>query len=256
MNGAATFRVTLKTALLVGLGLHVCGCIVSREVHRPRPQPAHQLDLTGPLRMDWETEPGTDGSLHTPNSGSLFSDDKAMRVGDTVMVRVIQDSKGTKKANTDTKRSTSIAAKIKYWLGFEDELNSLTGYTQTEPEPERGTSTWEPNDLLSATSEKTFKGEGSTERNDSLEATISAIVTDVLANGSMVIYGHQTVTLNNEASVLTVQGIVRPSDVDNRNTVQSSRIANARIEFTGSGVITEEQHPGLAMRMFSWVWPF
>ncbi|MCE5231078.1 flagellar basal body L-ring protein FlgH [bacterium] len=203
----------------------------------------------------WKPAPPSDGSLWSASSVNQFSDDKASRRGDIVLVRINQKTAGTKAANTDTSRKASISAKIKYFLGLEDDVNKLTDYTKAGGGT-RGTATWDPVNLIDASSDRSFKGEGSTNRTDTLVATVSAIVTEVMANGNLRIYGTQTVTLNNEASVLTVQGIVRPADLDVNNAVGAERIADAHIEFNGSGIVTDNQHPGWATRVFDWVWPF
>jgi flagellar L-ring protein precursor FlgH len=221
------------------------GCAQVQRLYEPHPVAAAIEPLMPQAQPAPPSVELTAGSLWSPETQiPWFANDKAQRRGDTVLVRVLQKTSGTKQANTDTKRESSITAKILYWFGLEDNIGDLAGYD-------------DPNqNLIEAQSSREFSGQGSTERSDTLQATVSAIVTDVLRNGNLVVYGHQTVTLNSEASVLTVQGIVRPSDIDDNNSIDSTRIANARIEFTGSGVVNDTQHPGWAMRIFDWVWPF
>ncbi len=72
----------------------------------------------------------------------------------------------------------------------------------------------------------------------------------------MVIHGSQSLLINNERSLLTVDGIIRASDIAISNVVESDRIANAQIEVTGRGIVSDKQRPGLLMRAFDWVWPF
>jgi flagellar L-ring protein FlgH len=231
------------------------GCGVVQKAYEPRPVPAPLMPVEALASPRRAPVPPTDGSIWVPDqSENLFSGDKAFRKGDIVLVKVIQKNTGTKQANTDTQRKSTISAKIKYALGLEKSINKLTDYTNKNADGTTGP--WDPNDLINAESNSTFKGEGSTERSDALQATVSAIVTDVLTNGNLMIYGHQVVQVNNESSVLTVQGVVRPSDISDSNEIDSSRIANADIQFTGSGVLTDKQHPGWAVRVFDWVWPF
>ncbi|MEN6626587.1 MAG: flagellar basal body L-ring protein FlgH [Candidatus Sumerlaeia bacterium] len=226
-----------------------------KTAYEPRPAAPAMMPSPAAAMASWKPAPPSDGSLWNAGSVNPFSDDKASRRGDIVLVRINQKTVGSKAANTDTSRKSSITAKIKYWLGLEDEVNKLNKYTQ-DGGGKRGTSTWDPVNLVDATSERSFSGEGSTNRSDALVATVSAIVTDVMANGNLRIYGTETVTLNHEASVLTVQGIVRPSDLDVDNAVSSERVADARIEFNGSGVVSDPQHPGWMTRVFDSVWPF
>jgi flagellar L-ring protein precursor FlgH len=243
---------------LAGVLLFAPGCMGIKKIHEPNPMPHAQLPTTPQANPDMSQFKRADGSIYNSRPTNLFADDKGLRQGDIVLVRVKQKNTGSKAGNTETKRESSISAKIKYLFGLEDDVNDLTGYTNVTKNAD-GTKTvgeWDPNNMLEASSSSSFKGDATTKRTDSLEATVSAIVTEVLSNGNLVIYGHQTVALNNESSVLTVQGIVRPSDLEDDNSVDSSRIANANIEFTGSGVITDKQHPGWGSRIFDWVWPF
>ena len=89
-----------------------------------------------------------------------------------------------------------------------------------------------------------------------MQATISCLVLDVLDNGNIFIKGHHIVQINYESSVLSVQGLIRTSDIGPDNTIDSTRIANASIQLEGSGVVSDKQHPGIAMRVFDAVWPF
>lgn len=254
---APTFRLALALALLAPLG----GCALERagrRIHQPTMAiPAPVMPVMPAASPIPPMDQRADGSLWTPGlSGNPFSDDKAFRRGDIVLVRVIQKSSGTKSANLDTKREASISARIKYLLGLEQCINDLTDYKAPAAAAGGSGSSWEPNDLISAESARAYKGQGSAARTDVLQATVSAVVTDVMSNGNLMIYGHQTVMLDNESSVLTVQGVIRPSDIDIDNSIDSARIANANIQFAGSGVITDQQHPGWGMRIFDWVWPF
>lgn len=231
--------------------LMASGCAAIKKAYQPMPKPAPIIPVMAQADpTPTPDEARGDGSIYASGGVNLFGDDKAMRRGDVLLVQVIQKSSGSKKADTDTKRNAKISATIKYALGLEESINETTNYEM----PVGGT--WDPNPLIDAESSNQFAGEGSTTRSDDLTALVSAVVTDVLSNGNLVVYGHQTVTLNNEASVLTVQGIVRPTDISPENIVLSTRIANANIEFTGSGVISDKQHPGWGTRIVDWVWPF
>jgi flagellar L-ring protein precursor FlgH len=248
-----------RWTLLACAGLACAGCLTGcrsllSQAYEPRTMPAPQLPIAKEARIEWPGESRTDGSLWSNSSMLWFADDKARQPGDVVLVQVVQRNTGTKNANTDTDRSSSFLASIRYFLGMEDDINTIQ--RGDEGTGTRGTTAWNPVPLVEAKTSNEFKGNGETARTDTLTATVSAVVTDILPNGNLVIYGHQSVTLNHEASMLTVQGIVRPSDISSTNVVQSERIANADIRFTGSGVITDKQHPGWAVRAMDWVWPF
>lgn len=233
---------TLSTVAVVAACLLSCGCAAVKQAYAPNPEPHPPVPVM-PQAIPPEIDVASlDGSLF-PAQGywSLYADTKALRRGDIVQVLVRQKNEGKKNATTQTERESSISASVRRLFGFEDEIqDATTGEAE----------------LIAVEAQNEFEGTGRTERKDDLTATVSAVVMDVLSNGNMVIYGHQVVTVNNEASVLTVQGLIRPFDIGPNNTIESSRIANANIEFAGSGVVTDKQHPGWGMRVFDWVWPF
>ena len=101
-----------------------------------------------------------------------------------------------------------------------------------------------------------YAGNGTTTRNDQLTASMTAMVTEVYPNGNLKILGHREVVVNSERQTMEVTGIVRPIDVDSRNTVQSTAIADAKISYTGFGVVDDKQHPGWLGRVFNFISPF
>ena len=109
---------------------------------------------------------------------------------------------------------------------------------------------------MAASSSASYDGQGSTRRSGSLEAMLTCKVVDVLPNGNLVIWGWKQVRSNRETQYLVLTGQVRPRDIQIDNTVQSSLLAEARIEYTGSGVVSDKQGPGFGQRLMNWVWPF
>jgi flagellar L-ring protein precursor FlgH len=225
------------------------------SIYKPNPKPAPKLAVAADARTTWKPAPVSDGSLWSANAGSIFTDVKAYHPGDIVLVSVDQTNTASKSAETDTSRDSSFTASINHFLGLEDKINGVTGYTK-DSGVKKSSASWSPVNLVDASTKNAFTGKGSTDRSDSLAATVSAVVTEVLPNGNLVIYGHQAVTVNQECSMLTVQGIVRPADIAADNTVESDRLANADIQFTGSGVMSDKQHPGWATRVLDWFLPF
>lgn len=193
-------------------------------------------------------------SVHENGSISLaydsIADVKAHKVGSIVQVRVVQSSQGTQSGATDSERSSSIGARITRLFGLEEAINKLVDF-DSDDNPGA-----QPPNLIETNSTSSFAGSASTTRQDNLTATVSAVVTKVLPNGYFVIDGSQVVQLNHEASVLRVRGIIRPSDIGPDNSLESTRIADARIEFNGQGVVSEKQRPGWGTRVFDRLWPF
>jgi flagellar L-ring protein FlgH len=77
-----------------------------------------------------------------------------------------------------------------------------------------------------------------------------------LPNGNLFVEGHRVVLVNNEEHHFYISGVVRPIDIDQENSVKSSMIADAEIEFTGRGVLSDNQQQGWLSRYFGWMWPF
>jgi flagellar L-ring protein precursor FlgH len=109
---------------------------------------------------------------------------------------------------------------------------------------------------IDASAKNKFGGKGATSREDTLTGTISAIVTEVLPNGDLRMEGKREVTVNSETQLMTISGIVRRVDVDTKNTVLSSAIADAKIEYSGLGVVDDVQRPGWLVRILDWIYPF
>jgi len=110
--------------------------------------------------------------------------------------------------------------------------------------------------LINANVKSTFDGSGSTSRQETLSATVSAKVIDVLTNGNLLIEGRRNVKVNNEDQIIIIDGTVRPADIGTDNTVNSIYIADAKISYTGKGIISDRQSPGWLMNIVDKVWPF
>jgi flagellar L-ring protein precursor FlgH len=179
-----------------------------------------------------------DGSLWPTDRAplSLFQDTKAGRVGDVVTVRIVENAKGSKDAKTAAERNSSVVASTDAFLGIP---SSTTGKLQVD-----------------ASYGGSFDGSGNTSRSGVLTADVTAVVTEVLPNGNMSIEGWREVLINDELERIWVSGVIRPQDIGPRNRVLSTVIADARIEYTGAGVVSDTQRPGWLVRILDWVWPF
>ena len=89
-----------------------------------------------------------------------------------------------------------------------------------------------------------------------MTAYLTARVVQVFPNGQMVVRGAREVQVNNETQYIFVQGVIRPEDVSSNNIILSTYIADARIELTGYGAVSDKQRPGWGTRVLDWVWPF
>jgi flagellar L-ring protein precursor FlgH len=180
------------------------------------------------------------GSLFNAEfANDLYSDRKALRTGDIITVVLRETTAASKAANNQTKRDTS--ANINPLIGLGGNAVNLGGDSI-----ELG---------LSATN--AFKGDAQANQSNSLFGNISVNVVRVLPNGNLVIRGEKWLTLNTGEEFIRLEGLVRPKDVAADNTVQSNRIANARIQYSGKGQNQESQSPGWLARFFlSTLMPF
>ena len=182
------------------------------------------------------------GSLWEPDNGRafMFEDRRASRIGDIVIVQIVEQHSGSKSANTKSDRSTSLGASA--GGGFFDITDLLGDFRN----------------LFNAdvSSSNEFEGDGSTSRQDSLTGTIAAQVVEVFPNGDLRIQGKRQVKVNSETQTMMIKGIVRRIDLDTQNTVLSSAVANADISYTGLGAVDDVQSPGWAVRAFNWLTPF
>ncbi len=181
------------------------------------------------------------GSLWQAGSVSPVDDFKARKLGDIVTVVIVEEASASKQASTGTKREAGISASIPNFMGIETTVLA---------------DKLDLNSLIKANTSSDFGGSGTTTRKDVLNATISARVTDVLANGDLRIEGSRSVKVNNEEQIIILQGTVRPKDINHDNMISSSQIADARITYSGNGIINDRQQPGWLFNFIDKIWPF
>lgn len=199
-------------------------------------------DYQGPLALG---DPGVGASLWKESRGSndMLRDDRALLPGDLVTIVVEEKDQGSRQAKTDTKSETSLAAALTNFFGLE--------VFSKDANP-----SIDPSAIVSAESTSEFKGEGKTDRKNSLTAKISAMVAEVLPTGILRIEGKKIVAVNDEEQIMIISGLVRTRDVSSENEVNSSKIANMRIDYYGKGVVDEAQRVGWGTRLIRNVWPF
>ena len=113
-----------------------------------------------------------------------------------------------------------------------------------------------PTRMFTGDSSSSSDGKGTINRQEALTTNVAAVITQVLPNGNLVIEGKQEVRVNSEIRELIVAGIVRPEDIESDNTIDSTKIAEARIAYGGRGQITDVQQPRYGQQFFDAIWPF
>ncbi|MGQ9846230.1 MAG: flagellar basal body L-ring protein FlgH [Bacteroidales bacterium] len=216
------------------------GCTTTTETKRFIPWDVEREILSTSRPSYSKNEEGSIWSDNCPQL--LYADLKAKNIGDIITINIVERATASKNAETKTDRESGAEAD---WSG----LFKLI------------TQGWEIHKTPIGTDHKinfrnSFDGKGETTRSSYMNAFITARVIHVLPNGNLVIRGSRQVKLNNENQFIFVQGVVRPEDISSNNTVLSTYIADAVIELTGSGIISDKQRPGWLMRLVDWIWPF
>ena len=184
--------------------------------------------------------PAQNGGIYQTGYGiSLFSDVSAKRIGDLITVILSENTNAQKNAVTNTTKESSLS------------LPSPTLF---------GTPlTYKGSELLSAAlaSGNSFVGTGNSTQSNSLDGRITVTVSEVLANGYLMVQGEKRMTLSQGSEHVRFSGIVRPADIRNDNTILSTSVANAQIIYAGTGAIADANTQGWLGRLFNtkW-WPF
>lgn len=198
-----------------------------------------------PVRMPMP-EPIADtyqpNSLYRTSAKGFFKDERAHRVGDILTVTVTINDSAKLSNQTQRNRSSTNSAGMGGIFGA-----AVNNIAQGSFDPSAAI------DLSSGTKDT---GNGSVNRSEALETSVAAVVTQVLPNGNLVIEGRQEVRVNFEVRDLIVAGIVRPSDIQNNNTIPSAKIAEARISYGGRGQITDVQQPRYGQQVMDAILPF
>ena len=225
----------------MGVLLLVAACAMTNTGVSKEMPPNYIYKETKPERQ-------ASGSLWRETSG-LFEDRKARAINDLVTIKIVENTQASNKAETDTSRESSTDHKITNFFGLPLSFNlgnalgpGMAGVNLTP--------------TVAGSGSNKFAGTGSTTREGSFVATITARVIDVLPNGNFVIESRKDIRLNREKEVLILRGVIRPDDIASDNTINSGYIANAQLIYTGDGVISEKQSQPWLAQFMDWIWPF
>ena len=190
------------------------------------------------------------GSLFSEASSQyLFDDNRARKVGDIILVKIVETSKAKQKADTTAERESSNSFSVGAALGmsrvspFMVGGGALSGRVGTNP-------------MLSTSTMSDHSATGETKRENYITATMGARIVQVLPNGVMQVQGAREIKVNNETQYMVVSGLIRQRDIDSDNSILSTQMADSRIDYYGKGVLADKQKAGWLSRLLETVWPF
>jgi flagellar L-ring protein precursor FlgH len=248
MKPLSVLRVTVL-AMLAGSLLSGCAAVDRlknigqapplSEVDNPTARPGYKpVQMPMPAAQPASYNPN---SLWRNGSRAFFKDQRAHQVGDLLTVQVNITDKAIIANETQRSRDTKEDSGIDNFFGKSKVpiMNSAV-----------------PTRIFTSDSSTSLDGKGSVNRSEALQTNVAAVVTQVLPNGNLVVEGKQEVRVNFEVRELIVAGIVRPEDIESDNTIDSSKIAQARIAYGGRGQITDVQQPRYGSQVLDVILPF
>ena len=184
----------------------------------------HTSPPPAPVIISGSTNPATAAALAEPRS--FFADPRAREPGDMLTVIITEAASVAQTARTQSDKSQSLSGKI---------THSASDQTQKGGEIDSH-----------------YDGGGSIERKGKMVAKLAVRVVSVDDYGNLSIVGDQEILINNERQTMHLAGVVRPSDIDTDNTVQSWRVSGAKIALTGQGFLSRKQSPGPLSQLLSY----
>jgi flagellar L-ring protein precursor FlgH len=214
-------------APIVLLALAGCTTVPPTNVHQPmtaRPSPRFEAPV------------GNGAIFQAGYSKPLFEDRRARYVGDTMTIKITESTSATAKNSNKLDKSNAQSASVTAFKGL----------------PGRGVLDMN----LAADSSTAFSGKGEAANNNAFSGSITVTVIDVMPNGNLLVSGEKQLAIGEEQEFVRVSGVVNPSFVDFANSIDSSKVADARIEYKSAGQLSEGQFMGWMARFFLNVLPF
>ena len=198
---------------------------------KPVPPPEYRTVYSAPV-----APPPANGAIFQVSAGygGLYEGARARAVGDPLTIVLVERTQATKSAGS--------------------KLDSGGGFGITPPTT-GVLSAVKPTDIA-ISGKRNFGGVGSADQSNALSGEISVTVSEVLPNGTMIVQGNKTLTLNRGDEFVQIRGLVRPADIDRDNRVLSTRVADARIAYTGRGDVARASRQGWFSRFFQTISPF
>ena len=249
MTGRTRLRAPALVGALTATLLGGCSSL-SDAVAPPKLTPiSNPATLAGASRVSMPlptpiAETSAPNSLWRTGARSFFGDQRAANIGDILTVNIEIADSAQIDNTTARSRTSSTSTGVQALLGFETNIQkALPGTPSLDP-------------AIAFDSDSTSNGTGSVNRQESVSLTVAAVITDKLPNGNLVIGGSQEVKINNELRELLISGVIRPEDISSDNTIDHTKIAEARISYGGRGDISQVQRDKYGKLLYDKITPF
>ena len=217
-------------AISVLLLLAGCGMVQQRQK-----QEEAEWAATAPVQQPAPVQ--ADGSIyHDMQNMELFNDARAHRIGDILTINLVEAMQASKSSETTTSKTDKNTLSAPQILGH---TLSVKGGNAAD------------SNLNSANS---FDGAGSSTQSNQLTGQITVTVAQRLANGNLLVRGEKWLTINQGEELIRISGIVRAEDIEQDNSVDSTRVADARITYTGRGTLNSANTQGWLAKFFNSKW--
>jgi flagellar L-ring protein precursor FlgH len=229
----------------MGLYVLTAGCAAQPQHATPMPPLTPTQPYTEP-----EQRYSNPGSLYSAAEATdLYADNRAHRVGDIILIKVVESSKSKSKADTTAQKQSTHSLGVAAAFG-----RNTIGVIPGMGGPLTGNIGVDP--MLSTSTNSNLSATGETKRENYVTATVGARVIQVLPSGVLQVEGAREIRVNDETQYMVISGLVRSQDVGSDNSVDSTQLAASRIEYWGKGQLADKQRQGWLSRLLDNVWPF
>ena len=236
---------SLSLPAIVGLCLFQGGCGGQSQHATPMPPLTPTQQYTEP-----EQRYSNPGSMYSASEAAdLYADNRARRVGDIILVKVVENSKSKSKADTTAQKQSTQSLGVQAAFG-----RNTIGVIPGMGGPLTGNIGVDP--LLSTSTSSGLSATGETKRENYVTATVGARVLQVLPGGVLQVQGAREIRVNDETQYMVISGLVRAQDVASDNSVESTQLADSKVEYYGKGQLADKQRQGWLSRLLDNIWPF
>jgi flagellar L-ring protein FlgH len=206
-------------------------------IQDPHQQPGYKpVSLPMPTPMVGERRPN---SLWQSGSRAFFKDQRAANVGDILTVAINFDEKAIFNDETQRQRTSAENEQLNNFFGLQAKLPNSVG-----------------SNPINVAGASNHDGKATMNREEQVNLQVAALVMQVLPNGNLVVQGHQEFRVNYEVRELQLMGVIRPQDITSTNTVDYSKLAEARISYGGRGQLMDIQQPRYGQQFLDILQPF